>query len=86
MMNFAGWKHQSNWINSKFLEEARQLEHRWKKTGLLEGIEPVKTDRYMRTTGTGYRQACVVLLQNQQAMNGQKIKGFRLWVAEYEAQ
>ncbi len=44
--------------NSKFLNEARELESRWGKTGLLEGIE----DRYIRS-------ATAVLLENQRLMN-----------------
>lgn len=44
--------------NSKFLNEARELETRWGKTGLLEGIE----DRYVRS-------ATAVLLENQRLMN-----------------
>jgi hypothetical protein len=44
--------------NSKFLNEARELEGRWGKTGLLEGIE----DRYIRS-------ATAVLLENQRLMN-----------------
>jgi hypothetical protein len=44
--------------NSKFLNEARELETRWGKTGLLEGIE----DRFIRS-------ACAVLLENQRLMN-----------------
>lgn len=44
--------------NSKFLNEARELESRWGKTGLLEGIE----DRYVRS-------ATAVLLENQRLMN-----------------
>lgn len=44
--------------NAKFLNEARELEGRWSKTGLLEGIE----DRYVRS-------ATAVLLENQRLMN-----------------
>ncbi len=44
--------------NAKFLNEARELEKRWKKTGLLENIE----DRYIRST-------TAVLLENQRLMN-----------------
>ena len=44
--------------NSRFLNEARELETRWKKTGLLEGIQ----DRYVRS-------ATAVLLENQRLMN-----------------
>ena len=44
--------------NSKFLNEARELESRWGKTGLLEGLE----DRYVRS-------ATAVLLENQRLMN-----------------
>ena len=44
--------------NSKFLNEAREIETRWKKTGLLEGIQ----DRYVRS-------ATAVLLENQRLMN-----------------
>lgn len=44
--------------NSRFLNEARELESRWGKTGLLEGIE----DRYVRS-------ATAVLLENQRLMN-----------------
>ena len=45
-------------INAKFLNEAKELEGRWKKTGLLEGIE----DRYVRST-------TAVLLENQRLIN-----------------
>jgi len=44
--------------NAQFLNEAKELETRWTKTGLLEGIE----DRYVR-------QATSVLLENQRLMN-----------------
>jgi len=44
--------------NARFLNEARELEGRWGRTGLLEGIE----DRYVRS-------ACAVLLENQRLMN-----------------
>ncbi len=44
--------------NSRFLNEARELETRWSKTGLLEGIE----DRYVRS-------ATAVLLENQRLIN-----------------
>lgn len=44
--------------NSRFLNEAKELESRWGKTGLLEGIE----DRYVRS-------ATAVLLENQRLMN-----------------
>jgi hypothetical protein len=44
--------------NSRFLNEARELESRWTKTGLLEGIE----DRYVRS-------ATAVLLENQRLIN-----------------
>jgi hypothetical protein len=44
--------------NARFLNEARELESRWGRTGLLEGIE----DRYVRS-------ACAVLLENQRLMN-----------------
>ena len=44
--------------NAKFLNEARELETRWSRTGLLEGLE----DRYVRS-------ACAVLLENQRLMN-----------------
>jgi hypothetical protein len=44
--------------NSRFLNEAKELETRWSKTGLLEGIE----DRYVRS-------ATAVLLENQRLMN-----------------
>lgn len=33
-------------MNSKFLNEAKQIEARWQKTGLLDGI----SDRYKRAT------------------------------------
>ena len=45
-------------INARFLNEAKELEGRWKKTGLLEGIE----DRYVRST-------TAVLLENQRLIN-----------------
>lgn len=44
--------------NSRFLNEAKELESRWGKTGLLEGI----SDRYVRS-------ATAVLLENQRLMN-----------------
>jgi hypothetical protein len=44
--------------NSRFLNEARELEGRWSKTGLLEGI----SDRYIRS-------ATAVLLENQRLIN-----------------
>ena len=44
--------------NSRFLNEAKELESRWGKTGLLEGIQ----DRYVRS-------ATAVLLENQRLMN-----------------
>src|ERR1019366_7184434 len=44
--------------NARFLNEARELEGRWGRTGLLEGIE----DRYVRS-------AAAVLLENQRLMN-----------------
>lgn len=44
--------------NSRFLNEARELEAKWQKTGLLEGIE----DRYVRST-------TAVLLENQRLIN-----------------
>jgi len=33
-------------MNARFLEEAKEIEARWKKTGLLDGIE----DRFSRAT------------------------------------
>jgi hypothetical protein len=45
-------------INSKFLNEAKELEGRWKKTGLLNGIE----DRTVRSN-------TAVLLENQRLIN-----------------
>jgi hypothetical protein len=44
--------------NSRFLNEAKELESRWGRTGLLEGIE----DKYARS-------ATAVLLENQRLMN-----------------
>lgn len=44
--------------NAAFLNEARELETRWAKTGLLENIQ----DRYVRAT-------TAVLLENQRLMN-----------------
>lgn len=44
--------------NAKFLNEAREMEARWGKTGLLEGIE----NRYERS-------ATAVLLENQRLIN-----------------
>ena len=44
--------------NAKFLTEAKELETRWGRTGLLEGIE----DRHIRS-------ATAVLLENQRLMN-----------------
>lgn len=44
--------------NSKFLNEARELEGRWAKTGLLENLD----DKYVRS-------ATAVLLENQRLMN-----------------
>lgn len=45
-------------LNAKFLNEARELEHRWGQTGLLENIE----DRYIRS-------CTAVLLENQRLIN-----------------
>ena len=45
-------------INAKFLNEAKELESRWKKTGLLDGIE----DRTVRAN-------TAVLLENQRLIN-----------------
>lgn len=47
-------------INAKFLEEAKQLEVRWAKTGLLEGI-----------AGNWHRQVTAVLLEGQRLLNEQ---------------
>lgn len=44
--------------NSRFLNEAKELETRWGRTGLLEGIQ----DRFVRS-------ATAVLLENQRLMN-----------------
>jgi hypothetical protein len=44
--------------NARFLNEARELEGLWKKTGLLEGID----DKFVRATTS-------VLLENQRLMN-----------------
>lgn len=44
--------------NAKFLNEARELEARWSRTGLLDGID----DRYIRS-------AAAVLLENQRLIN-----------------
>jgi hypothetical protein len=44
--------------NAKFLNEAREMESRWGKTGLLEGIE----DRFIRNS-------TAVLLENQRLVN-----------------
>jgi len=44
--------------NARFLNEAKELEGRWARTGLLEGIE----DRYTRA-------ATAVLLENQRLIN-----------------
>lgn len=44
--------------NARFLNEAKELETRWSKTGLLEGID----DRYTRA-------ATAVLLENQRLIN-----------------
>jgi len=44
--------------NSRFLNEAREMEGKWGKTGLLEGID----DRYIRST-------TAVLLENQRLIN-----------------
>jgi hypothetical protein len=54
--------------NAKFLNEARELETRWGKTGLLEGIGSYDAkgnfheNRYEKA-------ACAVLLENQRLMN-----------------
>jgi hypothetical protein len=45
-------------MNSKFLNEARQLENRWDQTGLLDGLK----DKYERS-------CTAVLLENQRLMN-----------------
>ena len=44
--------------NARFLNEARELEGRWQKTGILRGIE----DPYVRS-------ATAVLLENQRLIN-----------------
>ena len=44
--------------NARFLNEARELETRWNKTGILRGIE----DPYVRS-------ATAVLLENQRLIN-----------------
>jgi hypothetical protein len=46
--------------NNKFLNEAREIETQWKKTGLLEG--PEMADRYVRST-------TAVMLENQRLAN-----------------
>lgn len=45
-------------MNAKFLAEAKAIEARWAKTGLLDGIK----DRYCR-------QTTAVLLESQRLMN-----------------
>src|SRR5580698_10319339 len=45
-------------MNDRFLNEAKILESRWGRTGLLEGIQ----DRYVRS-------ATAVLLENQRLIN-----------------
>ena len=45
-------------MNAKFLNEAKELEQQWSKTGLLEGIK----DQYTRST-------TAVLLENQRLIN-----------------
>lgn len=45
-------------INERFLNEAKELEARWAKSGLLEGI----TDKLLRST-------TAVLLEGQRLMN-----------------
>jgi len=45
-------------INSRFLNEAREIEAKWGKTGLLEGID----EKWSRST-------CAVLLESQRLMN-----------------
>ncbi len=48
-------------INQKYLKEAQEIEGRWKKSGLLEGI----SDRWTRS-------ATAVLLESQRLMNEQR--------------
>ena len=48
-------------MNSQFLNEARDIEKQWKKTGLLDG-EELKNNRSLRAT-------TAVLLENQRLMN-----------------
>jgi hypothetical protein len=45
-------------INARFLNEAREIEAQWARTGLLEGIQ----DRFVRST-------TAVLLENQRLIN-----------------
>lgn len=45
-------------MNARFLEEAKDLEARWKKSGLLDGLEA----RFIRAT-------TAVLLESQRLMN-----------------
>lgn len=62
-------------MNARFLAEAKELESRWKKSGLLDGLE----GRFIRAT-------CAVLLESQRLMNeictdepaGPKVKNFWL--------
>lgn len=48
-------------MNDKFLKEAEEIEKRWKKTGLLDGLIPDKDNK--ATTA--------VLLENQRLINEQ---------------
>lgn len=45
-------------MNARFLEEAKDLEKRWKKSGLLDSLE----SRFLRAT-------CAVLLESQRLHN-----------------
>lgn len=45
-------------MNARFLAEAIECEARWKKTGLLDGLE----SRFIRAT-------CAVLLESQRLVN-----------------
>lgn len=50
-------------MNSRYLNEAKELEKRWAKTGLLKGL----SKKYLRSS-------TAVLLESQRLMNEQSVK------------
>ena len=48
--------------NARFLEEAKYMEERWKKSGLLEGVDLIALKRWNRVQ-------TAALLESQRLMN-----------------